>query len=472
MTASLAAFLGSAVLASGVAAVQVFPVVEFSRLSLRAAGGGQHDIYPFSVEPHRAAEMIWPGCFGAHRHPERSWLPLIPPRHQVRPWVPSLYLGGLTLALAFGGAGLRGGPPWRAWLTLIAAASVLGALGEFASPVWWARAAPALRAVLGGYDPSINHPTNRSDGGVADGDGGVYWLMAAILPGFQTFRYPGKLLTFTALAVSALAAIGWDRSGARRPARAPMVLLALSLGAFLAVNAGHDRLVRSFAAAGRDAASYFGPFDARGAAGDLRRAVAQGAIVMGLAPGAERGPPAGEPLGRAGGPDGADGRPLRRERPPGGDRPPGPLRSQAPAAQTDRGGRTAQPLARALPCPPHAPLVSVGLEHGQRRRPALDVIRWEHDTIRAKYGLLANLSYTVTGGSVEHFDYNLFFAGFDVPLDARRVTLRGAVDGQPILYYTRRGYDLWNTRYFILPMDPAGWHEGSRISSPSCPTAR
>jgi hypothetical protein len=93
---------------------------------------------------------------------------------------------------------------------------------------------------------------------------------------------------------------------------------------------------------------------------------------------------------------------------------------------------------------------------------ALQVVRWEHDTLRPKYGLLDHLSYTLTGGSLEHFDYGLFFSGFDVPLDPRRLTLRGARPGQPILYYTRRGFDLWNTRYFILPMEPAGWQEGSR----------
>jgi len=211
-----------------VLALQVLPVVELSRMSVRTAGAGQHDIYPFSVEPYRAVEGIWPGCFGSHRHPQRDWRPLLPPAHPIKPWVPSLYLGGLTLVLALGAAGIRGGPPWRAWLTVIALVSFLGAVGEFASPVWWARAAPALRAALGGHDPAIDHPANRSDGGVADGDGSVYWLLATVLPGFQAFRYPGKLLTFTALALSALAGIGWDRGREGRAARAPVFFLTLT----------------------------------------------------------------------------------------------------------------------------------------------------------------------------------------------------------------------------------------------------
>jgi hypothetical protein len=287
LSGSLVALFGSMALAGGLAAAQVLPVLEYSQMSIRAAGAGQHDIYPFSVEPQRVAEWLWPGFFGSHRHPERDWLPLLPPRHQVKPWVPSLYLGGLTLVLALRGAGVRGGPPWRAWLTLIALVSFLGALGEFAGPVWWARASPGMRQALGGYDPALNHPTNRTDGGVADGDFSVYWLLATVLPAFQTFRYPGKLLTFTALALSALAGIGWDcgrgPAGRAARARAPAVLLSVTLIALVAVAGSHDRLVRFFAVLGRDAPTYFGPFEPWGAVDDLRRALIHGAIAMACA---------------------------------------------------------------------------------------------------------------------------------------------------------------------------------------------
>ncbi len=462
LTGSLVALLGTAVLAGGLAAAQVLPVVEFSGLSLRAAGAGQHDIYPFSVEPHRIVEAIWPGCFGSHAHPERNWLPFVPPTHPIKPWAPSLYLGGLTLVLAIGAAGFRGGPPWRAWLTAIALVSFLAALGEFAGPVWWARATPGLRAVLGGYDPAINHPTNRADGGVADGDGSFYWLMAAVLPGFQAFRYPGKLLTFTALALCALAGIGWDLGRERGAGRAAKVFLGLSLTAFIAVAVGRDWLVRLFAAAGRDGSTLFGPFDPRGAALDLLRAVGQGTIVMALAVALNSARRRGS---RWAGPAAlvvltAD---LCLAS--------APLVVTVPQALFDRKPRLAQLIEEAekrdpAPGPFRVHRMLLWYPTSWNKTSAVDravqVTRWEQDTIRAKYGLLANLSYTLTGGSVEHFDYGLFFAGFDVPLDTGRVTLRGAVHGQPILYYTRRGFDLWNTRYFILPMDSADWHEGSR----------
>jgi hypothetical protein len=34
--------------------------------------------------------------------------------------------------------------------------------------------------------------------------------------------------------------------------------------------------------------------------------------------------------------------------------------------------------------------------------------------------------------------------------------------GRRVLYYPRRGFDLWNTRYFILPASPGDWTEANR----------
>src|SRR5436190_1165398 len=60
----LAGLAGSAVLAAMLAAVQLLPVMEFTSQSGRAAGGGPHDIYPFSLEPVRLVELIWPNVMG------------------------------------------------------------------------------------------------------------------------------------------------------------------------------------------------------------------------------------------------------------------------------------------------------------------------------------------------------------------------------------------------------------------------
>ena len=250
-------------------------------------------------------------------------------------------------------------------------------------------------------------------------------------------------------------------AGTRGAARAPVVLLTVALVGLVAVAAAHDRFVRFFATQGSSASSLFGPFDPRGG----RRPV---------------------PLS-----DSWDDRDGPGRGPPGRATP--CARWAAPAALIVLTADLCVANAPLVVTVPQAlfeekPRLARLIEAAEKRDPSpgpfrihrmllwyptswneseaagrmRQVTRWEHDTLRAKYGLLANLSYTLTGGSVEHFDYGLFFAGFDVPLDTRRVTLRDAVHGQPVLYYTRRGFDLWNTRYFILPMDPAGWHEGSR----------
>ena len=458
---SLAALIGASAWAMGLGAVQFVPVLEYGRLSVRAAGAVAPEIYSFSIEPCRAVEGIWPGFFGSYPHGERNWLPLVPPRHAPEPWVHSLYLGGLTLVLALSSAGLRGGPPWCAWLTAIALGSALAATGKYGSPVWWARALPGMPQVLGAHDPGFQDPV-REDGGVADGDGSAYWLLATALPGFGVFRYPGKLITFTAMALAALAGIGWDGWVERRAARLPAAFLALSLGTLAIVAGSHDRIVRLLRADGSLGPSAFGPFDAQGAVDELRRALSQGAIVMAAV--------------------------------------------LALAAARRRRSRWANPVALIVLTTDlavaHAPLVITApqamfdqqpelarlIEEAERRDPSpgpfrvhrmplwaparwlqtheadrhLQVSQWEYDTIKPKYGLLGRLSYTLTPASLELNDYGLFFGGFFTVLDTSRAMLRGAEPGQQILYYTRRGYDLWNTRYFILPMAPDRWQDGSR----------
>ncbi|MBV8608083.1 MAG: hypothetical protein JO034_11580, partial [Singulisphaera sp.] len=278
----LAGLAGSAALAGTLAAAQLLPVMEFTGQSARAAEDGTHDIYPFSLEPIRLAEFVWPNVFGTHFAGNRSWLSAIPPKtSHADVWVPSLYLGGLTIVLALGAAGFRGGPPCRGWLTAIALVSLLASLGEYASPLWWARWSPDLAARLGPHDPR-DVGAIRIDGQLRDGDGGIYWVLATLVPGFRQFRFPSKLLTFTALAVSALGGLGWDRlasGSSRRPARLAAVLLALTLSAAAAAEAWRPRILQAFAASG-DLGSPFGPLDPAGAFADLRFALVQGAAIL------------------------------------------------------------------------------------------------------------------------------------------------------------------------------------------------
>ena len=94
----------------------------------------------------------------------------------------------------------------------------MGSLGEYASPIALARFSPTVAEWIGPHD-AANTNAVRLDGYLRDGDGSPYFLMATFLPGFHTFRFPSKLLSFTILALAGLAGLGWDRVLENRPRR-------------------------------------------------------------------------------------------------------------------------------------------------------------------------------------------------------------------------------------------------------------
>ena len=197
----LVGLAGAAVLSAALMSAQLLPIVEFARQSGRAASSGSHDIYTFGLEPARTIEFLWPNVFGTHFAGNRSWFDAVPPfGHHAKLWVPSLYLGGLPILLALGTLGFQKGAPWQGWLTAIVAISLLASFGEYASPIWWGRCLPDLASAIGSHD-DLQSPVIRDDGQLRDGDGGLYWLMATVLPGFKQFRFPSKLLSFTVLAL-------------------------------------------------------------------------------------------------------------------------------------------------------------------------------------------------------------------------------------------------------------------------------
>ena len=93
-----------------------------------------------------------------------------------------------------------------------------------------------LSSSLGGLDPAITTPI-RLDGFLRDGDGGFYWWLATVLPGFRQFRFPAKFFTFTALGIAALAGAGWD-NGCARAQRRVTILFALVVLSSLSMLAG------------------------------------------------------------------------------------------------------------------------------------------------------------------------------------------------------------------------------------------
>ena len=462
----LVGLAGSALLAGMLAGAQLLPVLEYTGQTGRAAQEGPHDIYPFSLDPIRLAEFVWPSVFGMSFHENRNWLMALPPTYgRAKAWVPSLYLGGLTILLALGAMGFRGGPPWRSWLTAIAVVTLLAALGEYTSPIYWARFVPACARAIGPHDP-VDVASIRIDGYLRDGDGGVYWFLATVLPGFRQFRYPSKLLSFTVLALAALAGIGWERviSGqSRRPAYLASGLLVITLASLAIASTSRGRILEIFQAANRPAtASGFGPMDPAGAFAEMRRSLAQTAIVMAL----------GLALALRG---------SRHVRLAGAvaliavtadlgfsnaryvlTAPQALFETVPKVVQLIRAAERDHPTSgpyRVHRMPIWNPIAWHQESSVDRVR---DFLVWERDTLQPKYGLPYDVQYTMTLGVAELYDYEFFFGAFYRTVDDATAREMKLPPGNKMVYHPRRSYDLWNTRYFVLPVHPAGWVDEHR----------
>jgi len=226
-------------------------------------------VYHFSVGPWRLAEYLWPNCGGRQFPRHRRWLSALP--GEGRLWVPSLYMGLLPLLLALAAMRFRRGEPRESWLSWVVMLSVVAGFGWYG--LGWL--ANEIR-VAGGGDAA-------SPGLVGEPVGGLYWLLTVALPGYVYFRYPAKLLVIAALALSMLAARGWDRAFQQpspRFRRSVAWLGAISLAGAVAVMA-----IRPFWAgwmAGVPADMLFGPLDAAGAHADLLGSLLQTAVLCGL----------------------------------------------------------------------------------------------------------------------------------------------------------------------------------------------
>jgi hypothetical protein len=463
----------SAGLAAALTAVQLLPVVEFTQLTTRAAGGGPHDIYPFSLAPMRIVELLWPNISGIQTEGNNYWAQALTlPGASSKVWVPSLYMGGLTLVLALSAMGFRNGPPWRAWLTAIVLLSLVGSLGENTSPIGMARGLAAIdrvgafRDLVAGIGPAdpVDYTPIRQDGYLRDGDGSVYWLFTTLLPGFRQFRFPSKLFTFTSLGIAALAGLGWDQLGAGRTrvTGARLLFLLLLTAVVLAgVLLEQDAIKAAFRP--DLAGGVFGPFNADGAIRVITQALVQGAIVLGI----------GLVVCRLVG------------------RRPALAGAIAVIAMT---ADLAVANSRLIFTVPQAlfetrPELLKIIEKAEREKPSPgpfrvhrmshwapgawhksgspdrvnDFVTWERDTMQPKYGINFNVEYTHTLGVAELYDYEWYFGGFPRTIRDKDVAqhLGVEVDAE-VVYFPRRAFDMWNTRYFVLPSHPNGWREESR----------
>jgi len=154
--------------------------------------------YNFSVGPWRLIELIWPNANGRMFPIHTNWGMAIAKKWPCSGiWSPSLYMGIIPFLLAMIALRFRKASPLTLWLSWSFLIFLLGSFGYFGLG-WGINQTIALLGIR-------PHPT-----GVGGPFGGVYWLFSLLLPGYDQFRYPAKLLTVTALMLSLLAARSFD----------------------------------------------------------------------------------------------------------------------------------------------------------------------------------------------------------------------------------------------------------------------
>jgi hypothetical protein len=480
LTPMLSGLVAAAVLAAGLSAAQLLPVAEFALQSVRAAPDGPHDLYAFSLFPIRVVEFLWPGVFGTPFRGNRFWLAALQPSGtSTSVWVPTLYLGALTLVLALGGW-CRGPEveraPWRAWMVVVAVVGLLGSFGEYGSPLFYARLA-SRAGTPGGPDDStvagqvagagaIAGASATTTGAIRDGDGGLYWLLATGLPGFGQFRYPGKLLTLTVLGLSSLAARGWDALASgnprvrRRMAAFSGSLLVLTLVALATSVAGRGAFVNWLGS--KSLPSGFGPLEVRAALAETQGGLVHVAIVLVISLAL---------IVRL-----ADQRPMIAAA----------MALAVTAVDLSRANaRVVVTIAQSLLESTPEVVSIIRRAETERPRPGPyrvhrvpvwgliawtesstsgrvgDFVDWARQTAEPKYGINFGVNYTRTIGAAELYDYAWYFGGFYYGAREKAARVLGVEPGTRIFALPRRAFDMWNTRYFILPYY-AQWGDGSR----------
>jgi hypothetical protein len=464
---TLAGLTASAVLAAAISAAQLFPVTEFAVGTARALDHGPHEIFSFSLEPARLAELVWPNVYGSVLSGNSSWQSAMQLGNKpAKIWSPSLYISAFTFVFSLSVLGLRGSgkPPSHVWMSAVAVVSLAASFGEYAGPIWWARLAPGAAAVLGDPDPA-GIMGIRPDGKLRDGDGSPYWAMATFLPGFKVFRFPSKLLTWTTLALAALAAQGLDALGAgdrrirRRVAGYSAALLGLTIVALVVATAGRESFIARLE--GRTQDSY-GPIAARAAFSDLCCGLVHGGLILTAA------------LGLA----------IRKARP-------GPvsfalvlvavtvdlalanarhvvtipqrLFEAAPKAlEIIEADERANPMPgprRIHRLPSWEPVGWTKTSSEDRER---EFVAWERNTLYPKYGVPFGVEYTLSPGAAELSDYTVFFDAFLRELEPETARTLHFAAGHDVVVHRRRAFDMWNTRYFILPYAPGKWSSPQR----------
>ncbi|NCY03022.1 MAG: hypothetical protein EBX36_08975, partial [Planctomycetia bacterium] len=154
-----------------------------------------HAMYRFPVEAYRLGELVWPGLSG----PTTARWTVQADFARVDWWTASIYSGTFPVLAALAVVMMRPlARQTRLWAVLggLALLASCGQIGGGAI-VRWGRELLAGAGVGLAYRPG-------------DEVGGVYWMLASLLPGYAGFRYPAKWMTVVVLASGQLAAHATD----------------------------------------------------------------------------------------------------------------------------------------------------------------------------------------------------------------------------------------------------------------------
>jgi hypothetical protein len=212
-------------------------------------------LYQFSQGPWRWIELVWPNISGRMFPTHRRWMDALPAEGVV--WTPSLYMGLIPFLLAVTQLRLSRGSPRNRWLSWTVVFFAAGSLGWYGVG-WLMREMYAAVPGMNSDDVWLGQPV-----------GGVYWFLVTFVPGYVYFRYPAKLWVVTALMLSLLAARVWDLLPAKLPKvwrRCLVVFAAASLLAAGCLAYLGDGLWE-LAQVPND--KWFGPFDPGGATTDV-----------------------------------------------------------------------------------------------------------------------------------------------------------------------------------------------------------
>ena len=455
----------AAILAVAVSAAQLLPVIEFIQRTWRVTDMPLEASW-YSLEPFRAVELLWPNILGTRLGENSYWIEALGlPGTRAREWVPSLYVGGLTVMLASTSVALWRGTLVQIWLTSIVIVSLVIGLGDYSSPIWATRfLARATRSPviqkLGrahwGHSIRPGLLPIRGDGLLRDGDGSVYWWLNTTLPGMRQFRFPSKFLTFSTLGLAGLAALGWDRLVSGR-SRGLVLLLSLLAVVNLLFLTGvwwqRHAIVTAFRTS--TTTSAFGPFNAKSGFAAIERALFQSTIVVSVGLAVVKlvrthARLAGACVLVVAAVDltVANARYVLTV--------PQAVMDERPAAlkvidAAERANPTSGPF-RVHRMARWGPL---GWEKNAEPHRNTDLVKWNRNTLAPKQGINLGIAFTYALGAANLVDYQWLFTGFATTvrdLETAR-TLQHRI-GHRFYYYPRRSFDLWNTRYFIVPFDP------------------